>query len=939
MKTNYLFRAHRWILSLYALVLLALASSGAAPSVYGQDGQEVNFENDVLPIFEDNCMYCHGEDEQESGFRLDSRVGLLKGGDYGDPVLVPGHPEKSSLITVVEYGDPDFAMPPDGKLDDEDIAILKKWVEQGAVWPGQMDDVVVRERSDHWAYQPVMRPDVPEVNSGSPQHNELDKFLQAKLLEEQITPSPEADPRSLIRRASIVLVGIPPTQQEVESFEAAYQVDQNRAYAELVDRLMASPHYGERWAQHWLDVIRWAETNGSESNLYRKNAWIYRDYVIDAFNSDKPYDQFIKEQLAGDTLGIGEATGFLVAGPHVPAATVGREPTAQRQARADRMDEVLQTVGASMMGVTIGCARCHNHKFDPISIHDYYSMSAAFEDVEFGSRRPEYKDDDPRQIRAQEMELQLDKQRSRVQEYGPWLENSPGVLTMRFAPREITAFRVEFLQPKIRIDELEMFGPQRDGENLIAAGNNVTLDQDPRFEQPASPISKINDGKIGTKGWFAMAEKGAKEYPWLEVTLNQPQLAARMTISGNREDASNTDYLDKMNLLFSAKFVLKVKSTQGQWETIASTSDFDGLESNSPQQATEIAKLQTMLDEYHEKGPQPSFIGRFVEPAPSYVLRRGSPENRGDEVQPAGLTEFGSDLGLPDNASGQARRNAFADWLIQKQNPLTARVMVNRLWHHIFGQGIVTTPSDFGEAGARPTHPELLDWMASEFLAPTTGPDETAKPWSVKHIVRMIVMSHAFRQSSLPREQCLQVDAGAALLWRFPPRRIEAEVIRDSILKASGSLDTQIGGKSYRIHNVKKRYAQWEVVDNFSENTWRRLIYQERMRRVDDKNFTAFDFPDCGQIRARRPVSTTPLQALNLMNSDFVVQQSKRIAKRAHEDSDGDLTRAVKRCFELVLNRQPVSDDMRVCLDIAKSEGLAIVCRALINSNEFAFLP
>ncbi len=922
----------------FALTLMIIgcpAISGLTPV----HSQEIDFENDVLPILEDNCMYCHGEDEQESGFRLDSRVGLLKGGDYGDPVLVPGQPDKSALVTVIEYGDTDLAMPPDGKMDDEDIAILKKWVEQGAHWPGQMDDVVVREKSEHWAYQGVVKPPVPEIAPDFPQQNELDKFLQAKLLEQKITPSPEADPRSLIRRASVVLTGIPPTQQEVTDFQTAYQNAPNKAYGDLVDRLMASPHYGERWAQHWLDVIRWAETNGSESNLYRKNAWVYRDYVIDAFNSDKPYDQFIKEQLAGDTLGVGSATGFLVAGPHVPAATVGREPTAQRQARADRVDEVLQTVGASMMGVTIGCARCHNHKFDPISIGDYYSMSAVFEDVEFGSRRPEYHDGAAVLQRAQSLSAKVEQQRKTVQALGPWLEKSPGMITLRFAPKEITGFRIEFLQPSIRIDEVEMFGPTAPLKNLIGKSSGVIVSQNPKLEKSGSPIGNINDGQIGTMAWAAVAEKRAKERPWVEFAFTKPQTAAWMTISNNREDASDTDYLAKMATSFRGKFVLKVKPVDGDWETVAGSADFIKLGKKSPKRAAAIAKLQRFLDQLYQQGPQPSFIGRFIEPGKSYVLRRGSPENRGDEVFPAGLTELNGDLDIPLDADGSLRRKAFADWLTKAENPLTARVMVNRLWHHIFGQGIVSTPSDFGEAGALPTHPELLDWMASEFVAPATDPQGNAKPWSVKHMVRMIVMSHAFRQSSLPRDECLPVDAGATLLWRFPPRRIEAEVIRDSIVKASGSLDTKIGGKSYRIHNVKKRYAQWKVVDNYSADTWRRLIYQERMRRVDDKNFTAFDFPDCGQIRARRPVSTTPLQALNLMNSDFVVQQAKLIAKRAEQDSDGDLGAAVARCFELLLNRQPASDDLEICLDIAENEGLDIVCRALVNSNEFAFLP
>ena len=296
---------------------------------------------------------------------------------------------------------------------------------------------------------------------------------------------------------------------------------------------------------------------------------------------------------------------------------------------------------------------------------------------------------------------------------------------------------------------------------------------------------------------------------------------------------------------------------------------------------------------------------------------------------------FGGELGLNAEATGAQRRAEFATWLASADNPLTSRVMVNRIWHHVFGRGLVATTSDFGKAGAPPSHPELLDWLAAEFVEPTTRPD--IKPWSMKPMVRMLVLSKAFRQSSAPNEAGLLADAGSALLWRFPPKRVEAEVIRDSILLASGDLDRTLGGRSYRIHNEKKTYAQWEVLDNHGPETWRRMLYQERMRRVDDRMFTAFDFPDCGQVRAKRPVSTTPLQALNLMNSDFVMEQAERIAERARRDSDEGAD-VVGRCFELILGREPDAIERAACAQLAK-EDLTLVCRALINSNEFAFLP
>ena len=932
-----MFRPHHTRCLLLKIGIAAIALATLQTTI----AQKVDFERDVQPILEENCLHCHGGDEQESGFRVDSRLALLKGGDYGEPGIVPGDTSKGLMIGAIEHTEEGLEMPLDGKLSDESIAIIKRWVEQGAVWPGQMDEKVTREKSDHWAFQPVTRPAIPRTNPvGNPRpSSEIDAFLHAKLAENQISMSPQASPRTLIRRASIILTGLPPTPQQVAEFESDHRQAPDQAYRQLVEHLLASPHFGERWAQHWLDIIRWAETNGSESNMYRKNAWVYRDYVVDAFNSDKPYDQFIREQLAGDTLGVGEATGFLVAGPHVPAATVGREPVAQRQARADRMDEVMQTLGASMMGVTIGCARCHNHKFDPISIQDYYSMTAAFQDVEFGSRYPE-SHDDPRQKVAQELTELLEQQRKILRKTGPWVESSVGFDELHFAPQTTTAIRIEFSRPKLRIDEIEFFSKEHGDQNLVHKNNNVEVTQN---EQLAliKELRAVNDGEYGTMAWIVKAEKNSANRPWLEFSFDRPYSVDRMRISTNREDNFETDYLKGLSPKSYGHYTIKLKAEDGQWKQIANTSNIAKKLKKSPPRAQALAKIQKLIDQLALQGPQPGFFGRFIQPVDTFVLRRGSPENLGDPVSPSGLEELGGDLGITPDAAGHQRRAAFAQWLARKENPLTARVMVNRIWHHVFGQGIVGTTSDFGKAGMLPTHPELLDWLASEFVEPA-GDDTAAelpRPWSMKHIIRKMVMSDAFRQSSNPREDCADVDAGSALLWRYPPKRMDAEVIRDSIIQASGSMDDTVGGRSYRIHNVKKRYAQWEVVDNYSEKTWRRLIYQERMRRVDDRNFTAFDFPDCGQVRAKRPVSTTPLQALNLMNSDFVVDQSRRLADRATQDAANDLKGAVVRCFELLLNRSPSADELEPCLEIAQEEGLQIVCRALINSNEFAFLP
>ncbi|NND97258.1 MAG: DUF1553 domain-containing protein [Pirellulaceae bacterium] len=926
-----------------AQLYLSLIVLFVALTNHAQAAEPVDFESDIVPIFEEHCWHCHGEDEQESDLRLDLRVKMLKGGNTGLAAVVPGKPEKSYLIEVINHLDPDREMPPDeDKIPAEQIELLTRWIKEGAVWPGQMDAVYEEETTDHWSFQTVERPTVPNVvDHASNRHSPIDAFLLDRLAKEGLSYSDPADPRSLIRRTSVVLTGLMPTPAETQAFVDSYAKDSEQAYSELVDLLLASEHFGERWAQHWLDVIRWAETNGSEANLYRKNAWIYRDYVVRAFNEDIPYDQFVRDQIAGDTTGVGEATGFLVAGPHVPAATVGREPTAIRQARADRMDEVMQTVGASVMGVTMGCARCHNHKFDPITITDYYSLTAVFADVEFGSRQPEFSDDHPRKQRGKKLWGEIADQRHQLRPLGGWEENWGAFREMHFQPTTTKAIRVRFKMANVGLDELEVFGPDEYGKNLAHKRFGAKVSGFPeKGIEGRNPIERLIDGEYGTMTWRAKPDKD-EEKPWVRIDFEQPEKISRLRLSNNREYFYDTDYLDKKPHLPRYEFDMDVLQDDGTWQPWVGTWHVNKkLNEEHPERKKKLAKIQSAIDALAEEGPRPSFVGRFVRPDTTRVLHRGSPENPRDEVTPRGPTIFGGDLGLPSTAAGSKRRAEFAKWITSKENPLTARVMANRIWHHIFGHGIVSTTSDFGKAGALPSHPELLDWLAAEFVAPSASEQEaTAKPWSMKTLIRLIVTSDAFRQSSRPSPDGVAKDASTTLLWRFPPSRVEAEVIRDSILQASGSLDRSVGGRSYRIHNEKKTYAQWQVIDNHGPDTWRRMLYQERMRRVDDGIFTAFDFPDCGQVRPKRPVSTTPLQALNLMNSDFVMEQSKLIAQRAKEQSGGDEGKAIDRCFQLLLCRAPDDQERKDCLTLARENDLSLVCRALINSNEFAFLP
>ncbi|MBT3637426.1 MAG: DUF1553 domain-containing protein [Opitutae bacterium] len=919
-----MFRSHLHLVLALAFFMPCLALSA-----------KVNFEDDVLPLLEDYCMDCHGPDKQKSDFRTDKRISLLKGGDSGLRALVPGNPAKSFLLELIKSKDPEERMPPKGDpMFDDEIALLEEWIKEGAVWPGQMNDKL-EEGTDHWSFLPVERPKVPKAAD-----HPVDAFLDNRLKKEEIPSNPPTDALSLIRRASIVLTGLPPEPERVRKFLADSKKGSDKAYFELVDELMASPHFGERWAQHWLDVIRWAETNGSESNLYRKLAWVYRDYVIRAFNEDLPYNRFVQEQLAGDGLGTGEALGFLVAGPHVPAATVGQEPSAIRQARADRMDEIMQTVGASFMGVTIGCARCHNHKFDPITIQDYYSMTAVFQDIEFGSRFPEFSKDHPRKQSAQGIWKGIAQNRNKIRaKTKVWEEDWGGYKEVHWSPVETTGIRINFWSGYVGLDEVEIFGIPSENVNFANQSRGTTVRTDDAFIQQGGrfPVGRVIDGKFGTQRWQASYNKPKKQNPWLEFTFKSPVKVGRLRLSSNREYYYETDYLEQKNKFNFDKFVVHAKLSDGTWKEIVSIDKFRKLKDSDKGLSDAVKEISHLTYKLSEEGPRPSFVGSFVKPKVSHVLHRGSPENPRDEVLPAAPKILQGGLGVEGDASGHLRRARFGEWVVDPSNPLTARVMANRIWQHVFGSGLVVTGGDFGRAGAPPSHPELLDWLAAEFSNPTR-PEGTA--WSMKEFIRMLVTSDAFRRSSAPSAKGLEKDAGSTLLWRFSPRRVEAEVIRDGILLASGKLNPEMGGRSYRIHNVKKTYAQWKVVNNFGPETWRRMIYQERMRRVDDRIFTAFDFPDCGQVRSKRPVSTTPLQALNLMNSDFVVDQSKHLSERAiREAGEGDLPGAVNRSFELLLSRKPTKDERKAALEVAKARGLAIVCRTLINSNEFAFLP
>ena len=902
------------------------------PLILSQEpSSKVSFIREVEPVLQQRCQKCHGPNKQQGGLRLDQRPSLLLGGDSGLPAVIPGEPASSPLNLRIHSLEVEERMPPEGEpLTRKEKELLDLWVLQGAIWPSQGSGSDPLQ-TKHWAFQPI----TAEVLLAGDSHP-IDHFIDRALSQKGISPNPQAAPSQLLRRLSILLTGLPPSVEELEAFEASYQKNAKKTVAAWVDRKLASPHFGERWAQHWLDVIRWAETNGSEANLFRKGAWLYRDYVIEAFNQDKPYDQFVTEQIAGDVMGAGAATGFLVAGPHVPAATVGREPSAVRQARADRMDEIMQTIGASMLGITMQCARCHTHKFDPITLKDYYAMSAVFEDIEFGSRHLEWPDHDPRQQNVVRLQQSLETTRNELRNLGAWEEDWTAYRAWHFTPIQTQAIRLRFLKPNVTVDELEILGPAQPGMNLALKRHGTQVAGFPsQGVDNRNPVEVIQDGMFGTMAWRTKKQEDLEELPWLECHFEESQWVHQINLSANREAFQDTDYLEQSPHLPTYAFAVDAQQPDGAWKEVWNTKTLlsHGTPPTEEVQA-KVRDLQAIIQTLKAEGPPMAFVGRLREPSPTRVLYRGSPESPKDVVAPAAPAILNGSLGLTQEASGPDRRLRFARWMTRPDHPLLARVMVNRLWHHLFGAGLVPTTSDFGQAGSLPSHPALLDWLAHHFIHPVDGSDA----WSIKALIRLIATSDAFSRSSAPSPEAMEMDADNRWLWRFAPRRLEAEVIRDSILMAADRLDTRLGGPGYRIHNIKKTYAQWEVTDNHGTHTWRRMIYQERMRRVDDQLFTAFDFPDCGQIRSKRPISTTPLQALNLMNSPFVVEQAKAIADQALEETGGENQAAVIRCFERLVARMPEAEELRLGMQLASKQSLHLLCRSLINANEFAFL-
>jgi hypothetical protein len=929
----------------------------ASAALLCADEHAPSFERDVAPLLVKHCLGCHNAGELAGGLDLSSWGKLSVGGDSGAPAITPGDLDASYLVDRLRAGD----MPPEGKgapVPAEEAKRLEAWIASGEVWPaGRVLSAFdytteLRGGRDWWSLKVPTLPAIPVVKSQGWMRTPLDAFILAKLEEAQLQPAPEADRATFIRRVTLDAHGLPPTPEEIAAFVADVSAD---AYEKLVDRLLASPRYGERWARHWLDVARFGESDGYEMNLPRANAWPYRDWVIDAFNRDLPYPDFILHQLAGDQTGVDAATGFLVGGTHDKVGSPDPELTLNQ--RANDLDDMISTTSTAFLGLTAGCAKCHDHKFDAISQRDYYSLQAMFAGVQHGQRELRTPDFKERERRATELRERIDLLEREAGELaarnqplasinpaadGP---RRPAVSPLynidRFAPVTARLIRFTVLETtgvEPCLDELEVFAAGEVTENVALASAGATATASSVYANGTSDIHRIehiNDAQYGNGRSWISAESGGG---WVQLKLAEPTLIDHIAWARDREGK----FKDRV----TTKYRVEISSSGDgpkDWQIVATSDDRLPVEQASDKSALAAGLPSEVAEQYEQlKGeaaqlrtelallaPMNAYLGTFKQPGATRIYHRGDPMQQRDEVQPGAIAAVGNALRLPADAPESERRLMLARWIGDAANPLTARVMVNRIWHYHFGHGLVGTPSDFGFNGGRPSHPELLDYLACQLIA---------SGWRPKQIHRQILLSATYRQSSKWNDAAAAVDSGGRLLWRFPPRRLEAEAIHDCILATSGVLNLSMGGPGYSPFKPNDNYVRvYEPLEKFGPAQWRRMIYQEKTRSRQDGVFGQFDCPDATQVVGRRNVSTTALQALNLLNASFIIEQSRLLAERLEREADSTEER-IRRAFWLALGREPEDDEFTGATDLIETQGLPIFCRALFNANEFVYV-
>ncbi len=788
--------------------LLPLALFAAALAC----GAPADFERDIQPIFAKRCSGCHGPQQQMNGLRLDQRDAAMK-------AIQPGNSAASKLIARITSTKKGFAMPPAGApLTGTEIANLRAWIDDGAKWPAASTKA---SPATHWSFQPVHRPVAPEVRARAWVRNPIDAFVLARLESENIQPSPEAGRRTLLRRLSLDLTGLPPTPEEIAVFLGDNRTD---AYDRAVDRLLASPHYGEKWARHWLDLAHYADSDGYEKDRSRPWAWRYRQWVIDALNRDMPFDEFTIQQLAGDLLPNATteqrvATGFL------------RNTLTNREAGVDRAETRFEqivnrtnTVSTTWLGLTVGCAQCHNHKFDPISHKDYYSMFAFFENAE-----------------EQNIDAPLPG------EAGSYLQALPEYRAKR-----------DQIYGEYKLPELEQRWEARLREAFQHQGKDLEWD------------FWLTEFRAGFDG-------------------ERKILTTDQTHRSQHEQDRLIDYfIDRIGPDFSKDKAL----------------------SESMKAAKEkLAALNATLPQY----TQAPVMELDPSIPPSRIHLGGDYKNTGDVVEP------NTPAVLPALPGPKRDRLALARWMVSRSNPLTARVAVNRMWQEFFGIGLVRTSEDFGTQGEAPSHPELLDWLAAEFME---------RGWSMKQMHRLIVTSAVYRQSSHQRKELESRDPENRLLARQSRLRLPAELVRDAALSAAGLLNPEVGGRSVRPPQpagvAELAYAgsvKW--AESKGMDRYRRGLYIHYQRTTPYPLLSNFDAPDSNVTCSRRRRSDTPLQSLNLLNDPAFFEAAQSLAVRVLNEAPGELSNKLDYAFELAIGRPPAPRERERLLRYLDAEATA----------------
>jgi len=811
--------------SLFAFSCVAvLLTTAHAADLPPASTRKIDFAHDIKPLLDSRCQVCHGPAMQQSGLRLDSRQAAMKGG-YSGAVILPRKSAESKLIRIVAGLVEGVVMPPAGeKLTAEQIGLLRAWIDQGASWPEQGTSTLSQIPGDkpkltHWAYQPLTRPAVPAVKARQSVHNAIDAFVLARLEKEGIEPAPRADRHTLIRRLSLDLVGLPPTPREVADFVTD---ESPQAYEHAVDRLLKSPHYGERWGMQWLDLARYADSDGYEKDLVRPHAWRYRHWVINAFNDDMPFDRFTTEQIAGDLLENATTEQKVATGFHRNTLKNREGGVKIEQFRFEEIIDRASTVGTVWMGLTVGCAQCHDHKFDPITQQDYYSLFAFFNSAD---------------------EVFIDAPLGG--EMGPYLAALP----------EYRKTRQELLE-KNRV--FELMPAWEEGMRQAARNPGKLTDWDHAYDA----LGKYLDNGHG------IVEKAPSERTRKEI------------------DGITDHFVINYHRVISKELWTKLDYKALRKKTEALRNGFPAIS-----EAQAIAQ-----------NPQ----GRQ-----SHVHMRGVWDQLGVQVHPD-VPHFLGSLPSPENAT----RLDLARWIISPENPLTSRVTVNRVWQEYFGAGIVPTSENFGSQGEKPSHPELLDWLATEFMD---------QGWSFKKLHKTIVMSATYQQSSAARDDLETRDPANRLLARQSRLRLPAELIRDSTLAVSGLLYPAIGGKSVRpplpegVTDLSySNSVKWQ--ESEGRDKYRRGLYVLIQRTIPYPQMANFDATAREVALCSRERSNTPLQSLNLLNDPVFIEAAQALAVRVLTEESGALEDRLRYAFQLVLARPPSAKELRSLSDYYRNQ-------------------